>query len=92
MCILLIEHIQVTEISHSLTKGAITSIAVSSDNQYLFSGSDDNYIKIWDCTQAKCIHTLANAHYGAITGLVITDDSEYLVSSGLESSIKVWRL
>lgn len=38
--------------------GFITSVAISSDNKYIISGSEDKTVKIWDFSDGKLIRTI----------------------------------
>jgi len=42
--------------------GAITSMAVTSDNRFLISGSEDKSIKVFDLPTKQLVHHFENAH------------------------------
>lgn len=68
----------------------ITSIAFSSDNRLLASGSMDDTIKIWDVESGNNLRTL-RGHGGIIWSIDILR-SDLLVSASDDSQIKIWDL
>jgi len=44
--------------------GSITSIAITSDNRYIISGSFDKSIKVFDLQTKKKLHHIEKAHQG----------------------------
>lgn len=40
----------------------IRTLAISKNNRYLISGSDDRSIKIWDLKEKKCVFLFNEAH------------------------------
>jgi len=42
--------------------GSITSVAVTSDNRYVISGSEDKSIKVFDLQTKQQVHHFENAH------------------------------
>ena len=43
---------------HPGHSGPVNTVVVSSDGRYIVSGSEDNYIKVWDFSSGREIHTL----------------------------------
>ena len=87
--------------------GSIESIAITSDNSKIVSGSGTKYsikihdfihdctIKVWDIDTGKVLKTLAG-HTGSIESIAITSDNSKIVSGSgpgyKESTIRVWDL
>ena len=46
--------------------GAVLSVAVSSDNRFIVSGSSDKSIKVFDLQTKQQLHHFADAHQGTI--------------------------
>ena len=69
----------------------VMSIAISSDRQWLFSGSDDCTIKVWDLSTGQAVSTLAG-HNGPVYSIVISADRKTLVSGSYDGTIWVWRI
>ncbi len=70
--------------------GAITCLAI--DANFLFSGSEDNTIRIWNCSSFQdsyCLSTLA-AHTESVRDILILPDLGHLVSCAGDGLIRVW--
>ncbi|MEO1006017.1 MAG: hypothetical protein AAFW67_09235, partial [Cyanobacteria bacterium J06638_38] len=67
----------------------VTSVAISSDGQYLVSGSSDNTVKLWDVKDKSVIHTF-EGHQAEVTSVAISRDGRYLVSGSGDSTVKLW--
>jgi COMPASS component SWD3 len=67
----------------------IESFAISSDNRFIASGSDQR-IKIWDTQLGNLLHSFYG-HASLIRGLIITADSQFLISTG-DRKIKFWNI
>ena len=74
--------------------GAVTSMCYHAERDWLFTGSNDRTIKIWDPflgpgSAEPCLQTL-QGHSSTVTGLV--DSSEgAIISCSLDCSLRVWR-
>ena len=51
--------------------GSTYSVAISSDNKYIISGSFDNTIKIWDMEKKELIYTLTG-HTSSVCSITIS--------------------
>jgi WD40 repeat protein len=65
----------------------VISVAITSDNTKIVSGSRENTIKIWDMNTGKLLNTL-QGHFA----VAITSDNTKIVSGSRENTIKVWDL
>lgn len=71
--------------------GDVNAIALSNDNCFLATGSDDHYIKIWNVkSQSKDLLGTLGGHTKAVYSLVYTLDDKKLISSGADGIINVW--
>jgi len=61
---------QATLVGH---QSAVTSLALSADNQYLVSGSEDCTARIWDVETLECQHVLSE-HFEAVHAVAISPD------------------
>eukprot|EP01132_Coremiostelium_polycephalum_P002804 gene2804-3486_t len=59
------------------------------NDQYLFSGSSDHSIKVWDLKKLRCIFTL-EGHSDSVRTVLLND--KYLFSGSADKTIKVWDL
>ena len=67
----------------------VSCFAVDNKNNYLFSGSDDRTIKIWNLKTGKCEKTL-HGHTGKVSCLAIDKVNNLLFSGSMDRTIKVW--
>jgi len=76
------------------------SVAISSDDQFVVSGSGDKTIRVWSLTSGLAIQVL-RGHDGQVLSINLSRDDKYLVSgSGNPSplvycedySVRVWDL
>jgi WD40 repeat protein len=68
-----------------------SSLALSIDGTRLYSGSDDNSIKVWDLEAGKEILTLSG-HTGNVRCLSLAADGKRLYSGSRDTTVKVWDL
>lgn len=67
----------------------ISSLAFSSDGDYLVSGAFDKTINIWDTATGKLITTLIG-HKNPVIGVGITNDNKKIISISQRNIIKIW--
>lgn len=77
-----------THVGHTTS---INSITISSDNKFLATGCDSNFINIWNPNNLEFIHRF-KGHSGRITGLIIRKFSHTLYSISKDRSLRVWDL
>lgn len=65
--------------------GAVTCLAVGA--KWLYSGSADSTIRVWDLDTLQCIYTL-NGHADAVMSLICWN--QHLLSCSLDQTVKVW--
>lgn len=69
----------------------ISSICISSCNNWLAAGGVSGRIFVWDLGSGR-LWFARECHYQAITSLEFSSDSSILVSASLDARIFVWRL
>ena len=69
----------------------VTCLVLSSDDNYLYSGSYDKTVICWNFTNKKHEYTL-KSHNSYIIALDITQNGKYLASVGVKDSIIIWNL
>lgn len=72
------------------------SIAVSPDETYIISGSEDRTIKIWEFLTGNLLNTLAG-HKAYIQTVAISPNGKYIISGSgdypnRENAVMVWEL
>jgi ribosomal RNA-processing protein 9 len=70
-------------------KGAIFSIALSSDGQFMASGGRDTKIRLWDMLTFKCIHVF-EGHRGPVTSIAFRRKTADLYSASNDRTVKIW--
>ncbi len=67
----------------------ISSVAISSDNKYIISGSYDETVIVWDRESGEVKKKLKE-HLGCVYSVVISSDNKYIVSGSNDKTIRVW--
>ncbi|MBK6267273.1 caspase family protein [Marivirga sp. S37H4] len=79
-------------LSITLQKGhsePVKALQLSQDGKYLFTGSRDKTIKLWDVETAREINTFFG-HSSTINGFSINNKTKQLTSSSADLTVKVW--
>ena len=71
-------------------EGSIYSLALSSNDLFLFSSSKDSTIRQWNVDEHKCIKIFKLETHLPIDCIYLSYDDERLYYSGLGNSIKVF--
>ena len=85
---------------------AVRSVAVSNDNKFIISGSEDESIKVFDLQTKQQLYHFANAHQStiililchscsfieAVLSVAVSSDNRFIVSGSSDKSIKVFDL
>jgi WD40 repeat protein len=69
----------------------ISSLAISSDGQFLVSGSYDKKIKIWLLETGQEVRVL-EGHTQTVRAIFISYDGKYIFSGSDDKSIRIWDL
>jgi WD40 repeat protein len=70
----------------------IRALALSADNRWLYSGSDDATIKVWRLADRACTTTLTG-QTDRVSALALSADNRWLFSHSADwGTTKVWRL
>lgn len=66
-------------------------IAFDRTGQFIFTGADDNLIKIWSAKDGRLLSTL-RGHSGEITDISVNYENRLLASGSVDRLIRVWDL
>ncbi|BBM86722.1 serine/threonine-protein kinase [Candidatus Uabimicrobium amorphum] len=65
-----------------------TALAYSSDGKYLFSGAEDNTLRMWDVQTGKQLR-IFDGHSQGVTAVLFIDD-KHLISASRDKTIRIW--
>ncbi|KJJ83404.1 Serine/threonine-protein kinase-like domain-containing protein [Candidatus Omnitrophus magneticus] len=74
-------------------RNSVLTLALSPDGKYLYSGSSDNTIKIWerdDNTGTYSFKQTLTEHSNLVLTLALSPDGKYLYSGSSDKTIKIW--
>ena len=74
---------------------SVNSVAVTPDEQFVISGSDDKTIKIWKLPKNKNITDITlvgtlTGHTNVVDGVAIAPNGQILASGSWDGTIKIW--
>uniref|UniRef100_A0A7S4KMP1 Uncharacterized protein n=1 Tax=Guillardia theta TaxID=55529 RepID=A0A7S4KMP1_GUITH len=79
------------DVKHLCHRDSISCMAI--DGNFLFTGSDDHSIKIWDMSGNLLIRVLgesSNGHSDSIRKMLIMETEGFLVSLSVDNELKLW--
>ncbi|KIY51443.1 Zn-dependent exopeptidase [Fistulina hepatica ATCC 64428] len=74
---------------HSLHEEKNSVLSLAADDVRIFSGSQNNYISVWDKKSFTLTQTL-QGHTGSVLALEYASDRKWLFSSSGDSTIRIW--
>lgn len=75
----------------AVLKGHTDAInCLTMDQNYLFSGSDDLTIRIWEATNCYYLFKIDKAHDLGIKDLIIIEETGHLISCAFDGKIHIW--
>jgi len=80
------------QFSYHYVLGWVRSVAVSPDNKFAISGSDDYSVKIYDLETREQVHQFKDAHQSDILALAITPDNKFIISGSTDKVINIFDL
>ncbi len=66
----------------------IRSVAISPDNSFIVTGSEDATAKIWYAKTGQLVHTLN--HQDKIRSVAISSDNSFIVTGSPDTTAKIW--
>ncbi|KAJ3125258.1 hypothetical protein HK100_010906 [Physocladia obscura] len=67
----------------------VFAVAISTDGQFVVSGSSDKTVKIWDAQTGALQRTL-KGHTKDVTAVAISTDGQFVVSGSSDKTVKIW--
>ncbi|VDN54774.1 unnamed protein product [Dracunculus medinensis] len=65
----------------------ITCLQIRGD--IIVTGSDDNSLKVWSASKAKCLHTLVG-HTGGVWSSQMSECGKIIISGSTDRTIRIW--
>jgi len=67
----------------------VDAVAVSPDDKYIVSGSDDKSVRVWDASTGSELKEL-KGHTNWVTSVAFSPDGKHIVSGSRDKSVRVW--
>lgn len=67
----------------------VTALCYSSTDDYMFTGSIDNEIRVWDIRKGSILR-IFQGHQDTITHLRVSPDGSFLLSNSMDDTLRVW--
>ena len=77
------------ECERTFETGAVTSVAISSNSQWIVSGEIDKMARVWNAETGECIRTL-RGHEGTVMSVAFAGTR--VVSGSADATLKVWNV
>ena len=78
-----------TDAASNSHTGNVYSVAFSSDNTHIISGSGDNTVRLWDVESGETVRTF-NEHTGWVKSVAMSSDNNYILSGSFDKTIRLW--
>ena len=72
-------------------QGAVNAVALTPDNRFALSGSEDTLLKLWDVKSNSCISTF-KGHTGRVKAVSLNRDGQLAVSGSEDGNVKLWHI
>ncbi len=67
----------------------VNCVAISRDDRWIASGSDDNTVRLWDVVNRKLQYTL-QGHTDQVNSVAFSPDNRWLASGSKDTTIQLW--
>ncbi len=74
---------------HGVDIGGVTSVCLSSDNQWALSGSADNHLHLWEVSSGKCLR-IFEGHAKGVTCVYLSANKRLAWSGSDDGTVRVW--
>jgi len=70
-------------------ENSVKTVAISPDNRFIVSGSDDETVKIWDMENGNLITSLKEDN-GRVNSVFVSSDNRRIVSGCSDHTVRLW--
>ena len=70
---------------------SVTCYAITSDNKYLISGSDDKTVRIWNLFDKKQ-EAILHGHMGSVTWIGVINNDNDIISYSSDKTFRIWNI
>ncbi|KAF9471554.1 hypothetical protein BDN70DRAFT_819840 [Pholiota conissans] len=67
----------------------VGAIAISSDNRWIVSGSDDHTVRVWDASTGEELKVL-EGHSNPVWSVAFSSDKKWIISGSGDQTVRVW--
>jgi WD40 repeat protein len=67
----------------------VNTVALSSDERKIVSGSSDKTVRTWDIKSCQCLRVL-EGHGSSVTSVAISSDGKKIISGSDDKTIRIW--
>lgn len=71
---------------------SVFAVSYSNDYKYLFTGSRDAHLKVWDCWNHYSLSQSVVAHMYAINDIGFSPDGKFFATASMDKSVKLWSM
>ncbi|MCS7185842.1 MAG: hypothetical protein RMK89_02690, partial [Armatimonadota bacterium] len=73
-------------------QSAVTALAFHPNGTFLFSGSEDTTLAVWDIVSQSLVKRLEGWHQREIRAVAFSPDGKFAVSCSMDDRLRVWQV
>ena len=68
----------------------VNSVAISSDDQFIVSGSNDETVRLWNIKTGE--NHIIGEHDHCVTSVAISSDNQFIISGSHDETVRLWNI